>query len=54
MQLKGQTILITSGATHLGRHFSLSLAKAGADVVIHDSSSAIQAQEINLEINKLG
>lgn len=43
--LRGKTALITGGARRLGRASALSLAAAGANVIIHYRRSAQQAEE---------
>lgn len=52
--LEGKTILITGAARRLGRSFALACARAGADVVIHHGHSDKEADEIRVEIEKMG
>lgn len=54
MTLEGKNILITGGAVRLGRHLSLEMAKAGANVFLHFSNSAAKAQETAADILNLG
>jgi pteridine reductase len=52
MSLENKTILITGGARRLGRHFALTAAQAGADIILHHSHSPEEAQRTALEIEK--
>jgi NAD(P)-dependent dehydrogenase (short-subunit alcohol dehydrogenase family) len=45
MDLPGTTALITGGAHRLGRHITLALARAGANVVVHYNASAGAAED---------
>jgi NAD(P)-dependent dehydrogenase (short-subunit alcohol dehydrogenase family) len=45
MELPGMTALVTGGAHRLGRHITLALAGAGANVVVHYHESAAAADE---------
>lgn len=54
MILAGQTILITGAAQRVGRHLALSLAQAGADILLHHNRSSIEAQQTVAEIQQLG
>jgi len=54
MTLKNKTIFITGGARRLGRHFALTAAKAGANIILHHSHSPEEAQQTANEIEKLG
>ncbi len=54
MPLEGKTILITGAARRIGRHLAISLAKAGADIVIHFGNSLPEAQSLADEISSLG
>ncbi len=54
MSLKNKTILITGGARRLGRHFALTAAQAGANVVLHHSHSPEEAKQTAMEIEKFG
>jgi NAD(P)-dependent dehydrogenase (short-subunit alcohol dehydrogenase family) len=52
MSLENKTILITGGARRLGRHFALTAAKAGANIILHHSHSPEEAQKTAVEIEK--
>jgi NAD(P)-dependent dehydrogenase (short-subunit alcohol dehydrogenase family) len=54
MTLNGQTILITGAARRVGRHLALSLAKAGANIILHHSNSPLQAEQTATEIEQFG
>jgi NAD(P)-dependent dehydrogenase (short-subunit alcohol dehydrogenase family) len=54
MALTGQTILITGAARRVGRHLALTVASAGADVIIHHSNSPTEADEVATAIQKIG
>ncbi len=54
MEPKGKVALVTGGARRLGRELSLALARAGADVVVNYSRSALEAQEVVREIESFG
>ena len=54
MELSGKTFLITGSARRLGREMALSLASAGADIVIHHFHSSVQAEEVAASIRSLG
>ncbi|GAP21046.1 SDR family oxidoreductase [Leptolinea tardivitalis] len=54
MSLEGKNILITGGGVRLGRHIAISLAKAGANILLHYGRSAAEAQETAEEIRSLG
>lgn len=54
MPLEGKTIMITGGARRIGRHLAISLAKLGADIVIHFGQSLPEAQAVADEISSLG
>lgn len=53
-RLEGKTVLVTGGARRLGRLLSLTLAKAGANVVIHHANSTQAAEETAREVEALG
>ena len=53
-QLEGKTVLVTGGARRLGRLLSLTLAKAGVNVVIHHANSSQAAEETAREVRALG
>jgi len=44
IDLTGKVALVTGSSRGLGRHYALHLARAGADVIIHDVSSTAAAQ----------
>ncbi len=48
------TALITGGAKKIGGKIALQLAKMGYDLVIHYNNSAIEALELQTQIQKLG
>lgn len=54
MQLKGKTAIVTGGARGIGRAIALTLAKAGANIVINYTSSSKAADEVVEEAKKLG
>jgi len=54
MSLKGKTVLITGSARRIGRSMAVAIAQAGADVIIHHSSSDASAEETKSEIRSLG
>ena len=54
IDLTGKKALVTGASRGLGRAIALSLAKAGADVVITYEKSAEKAQAVTDEITALG
>jgi NAD(P)-dependent dehydrogenase (short-subunit alcohol dehydrogenase family) len=54
MDLEGKTALITGGAKRVGRGITLTLARAGANVVINYNSSADEAASTATEAEGLG
>ncbi|CZW27469.1 2%2C3-dihydro-2%2C3-dihydroxybenzoate dehydrogenase [enterobactin] siderophore [Enterobacter hormaechei] len=54
IDLTGKKALVTSASRGLGRAIALSLARAGADVVITYEKSVDKAQQVVDEINALG
>jgi len=52
--LAGKNILITGSARRIGRHLALTVAQAGANVIVHHAHSADEAQEICTQIRSLG
>jgi NAD(P)-dependent dehydrogenase (short-subunit alcohol dehydrogenase family) len=54
MSLNNKTILITGGARRLGRHFALTAAQAGANIILHHSHSPEDAKQTAIEIKKFG
>lgn len=53
-QLTGKTILITGAARRIGRHLALAAAGAGANIILHHSSSTEAAEETAAAIERLG
>jgi NAD(P)-dependent dehydrogenase (short-subunit alcohol dehydrogenase family) len=49
-----QTILITGGARRIGRHISISLAKAGYDIYLLHGHSDDEADQVSDEIRSFG
>jgi len=54
MQLDGKTALVTGGAKRVGRVISLTLAEAGANVVINYNTSADEADATAAEVEAFG
>jgi 3-oxoacyl-[acyl-carrier protein] reductase len=54
IDLSGKIALVTGGAGQLGRVMVRTLAKCGADVVIHYRNSNAKAEELKIEIEALG
>lgn len=54
MDLTGNTYLITGAARRLGREAALALAKNGANVIIHHSTSTVEAEEMAGLIHDMG
>ncbi len=52
--LRGKTALITGAAKRIGRETALTLAEAGANVVIHYRHSAAEAEELAREVRTRG
>jgi NAD(P)-dependent dehydrogenase (short-subunit alcohol dehydrogenase family) len=52
--LTGKNILITGAARRIGRHLALTVAQAGANVIVHHAHSADEAQEVCSLIRTLG
>jgi 3-oxoacyl-[acyl-carrier protein] reductase len=52
--LEGKTALVTGASRGIGRASALALAKAGAKVLVHYSSSAKEAEAVVGEIKKAG
>jgi len=52
--LTGKTALVTGASRGIGRSAALALAKAGAQVLVHYSSSAPEADAVVAEITKAG
>ena len=54
MLLNGKTALVTGAAKRVGRRIALTLARAGADVIVHYNRSETEAAQTAAEIEKLG
>ncbi len=54
MELIGKTALVTGASKRVGRAISLALAKKGAHIVLHYSTSKDEAQKTASEITALG
>lgn len=54
MKLTGKTAIVTGGARGIGRAIAMTLAAAGANIVINYSSSSKAADEVVEEARKLG
>lgn len=52
--LKGQTALVTGAALRTGRCIALTLAEAGADVIVHYNQNQHAATELGCELEDLG
>lgn len=52
--LSNKNILVTGGARRVGKLFTLALATAGANVIIHHSNSPIAAEKTAAEVQALG
>lgn len=54
MNLKGKRVLVTGAAKRIGREISLTLARRGADILLHYSKSGREAQALEKEIHRMG
>lgn len=54
MKIRGSTVLITGAAKRMGREIALSLARSGANVVVHYRSSNKEAEKTVSEIEACG
>ena len=54
MQLQGGTVLVTGGGTGFGRELALAAARAGANVAINYSRSALEAEQTAHSAVQLG
>ncbi len=54
MRFKGRTALVTGGARRLGKEIALSLARQGADIILHYFQSRQEADETAEEIRSSG
>ncbi|KKP85708.1 MAG: 3-oxoacyl-(Acyl-carrier-protein) reductase, partial [candidate division CPR3 bacterium GW2011_GWE2_35_7] len=52
--LKNRKALVTGGSRGIGKGIAISLAKAGADVVVNYYSKVEEAEAVVSEIKKLG
>lgn len=52
--LSGKTALVTGASRGIGRASALALARAGAQVLVHYSRGAAEAEEVATEIRSLG
>jgi 3-oxoacyl-[acyl-carrier protein] reductase len=52
--LKGKTALVTGASRGIGRASALTLARSGAQVLVHYASGAKEAEAVAAEIRKLG
>ncbi len=51
---RGSNALVTGGAQRIGRAISLELARMGANVIVHYSTSEDEAKETVAQVSKLG
>ena len=54
MRFKGKTALVTGGVRRLGKEIALSLAREGADIILHYFQSRQEADETSDEIRSFG
>lgn len=54
LDMSGRTVLVTGGAKRIGRAICLTLANAGADVLVHCNSSVDEAEQVVADITSLG
>ena len=54
INLADKIVLITGAARRVGRALALSVAQAGATVIIHHSRSPTEAEEVRAEIDSMG
>jgi pteridine reductase len=54
MTLNNKIVLITGGARRLGRQFSMAVANAGANVIIHHAHSTEQALQTAQQVEGIG
>jgi len=52
--LEGRTILVTGAARRLGKRFALACARAGANIVVHHGHSDAEAEDVRVEIERVG
>jgi 3-oxoacyl-[acyl-carrier protein] reductase len=54
MELKGKTAIVTGGARGIGKSIAMTLAAAGANIVINYTRSSKEAEDVVEEAKKLG
>lgn len=54
MEIEGKTALVTGGAKRVGREIALTLAKNGANILLHYHTSKEEAEKTALEIRTAG
>ena len=54
MQIEGKIAFVTGASRGIGRSIALTLAEAGADVAINYAGNAAAAEEVAVEIRKMG
>jgi pteridine reductase len=54
MALNGKTILVTGAARRIGRSLALTVARLGADVIIHYDTSRVEAESARAQVEALG
>jgi 3-oxoacyl-[acyl-carrier protein] reductase len=54
MMLRGKTVLVTGGATGMGRSIALRLAREGMDIAVNYSRSEKEALQTRAEVEALG
>jgi NAD(P)-dependent dehydrogenase (short-subunit alcohol dehydrogenase family) len=52
--LSGKTVLVTGAARRLGYHIALTVAHAGANVILHHAHSPEAAEQVQREVQALG
>lgn len=54
MELKGKNVVITGSAIRVGKIIALTLARRGANIVVHYNTSEIEARQTREELEALG